>query len=49
MTDWNNLEEKYISGEDLEVLNCRRKEIETRRKQDYLDKVCRSVLECSIS
>ena len=39
MTDWNNLEERYLSAEEIEILAARRKEIETRRKQDFLDRV----------
>ena len=39
MTDWNILEERYLSAEEIEILAARRKEIETRRKQDFLDRV----------
>jgi len=39
MTEWNTLEDKYLAEEDREILNARRKEIDTRRKQDYLDRV----------
>lgn len=39
MTEWNSLEERFLSEEDIETLNNRRKEIETRKKQVYLEKV----------
>lgn len=40
MTEWNNLEERYLSEEEIEALSARRKEIDTRKKQDFLDRVC---------
>ena len=43
MTEWNKLEEKYLTEEEIEILTVRRKEIETRQKQDYIDRVCVSL------
>lgn len=40
MTDWNSLEERYLSEQEIELLDNRRKEIEARKKQDFLERVC---------
>lgn len=44
MTEWNGLEERYLSAEDIDTLSARRKEIETRRKQDFIDRVCPAII-----
>jgi hypothetical protein len=39
MTEWNNLDERYLTEEEIQLLDGRRKEIEARKKQVFLEKV----------
>lgn len=39
LSEWNSLDERFLADEDRETLQARRKEIDAKKKQDFLDRV----------